>query len=104
MRSTTITQTGVGSSAVCPVDFRAQVFAIGIGCVITGTVTYSVQHTFDDIYDPTIIPTWFTNAYAVNQSANIDTNYAFPIKALRVTVSAGTGSVAMTVLQTSGQG
>lgn len=104
MRSTTITQTGVGSSAVCPVDFRAQVFAIGIGCVVTGTVTYSVQHTFSDIYDPTVTPVWFNNAYAVAQTANIDTNYAFPVKALRVTVTAGTGSVAMTVVQASGQG
>jgi hypothetical protein len=104
MRRITETVTGVGTSPVLPMDFRAQVFNIGFGCEVTGTATYSVQHTFDDIYNPAITPVWFNNAFVVAQTANMDGNYAFPVSALRLNVTAGTGSVTINILSTSGQG
>lgn len=104
MRRITQTVTGVGTSPVIPMDFRAQVFNVGFGCEVTGTVTYSVQHTFDDIYNPSITPVWFNHAFVNNASANQDGNYAFPISAMRLNVTAGTGSVTINILQTSGQG
>ena len=104
MRRITETVTGVANSPTLPMDSRAQVFNIGFGCEVTGTVTYSVQHTFDDIYNPAITPVWFNHAFVNAATANADGNYAFPIAAMRLSITAGTGSVTINILQTSGQG
>lgn len=104
MRRITETVSGVGTSPTLPMDYRSQVFNVGFGCEVTGTVTYSVQHTFDDIYNTAIIPVWFNHAFVVAQTANMDGNYAFPIAAMRLNVTSGTGSVTINILSTSGQG
>lgn len=104
MRPVTLTVSGVGNSPIVPMDFRAQNFSIGFGCVITGTATYSVQHTFDDIYNPAITPTWFNNSTVTAATTNMDGNYAFPIRAMRLSVAASTGSVTINILSSSGQG
>jgi hypothetical protein len=104
MRRITETVTGIGTSPTLPMDFRAQNFNIGFGCEVTGTVTYSVQHTFDDIYNPAVTVVWFNNSTVAGLSANQDGNYAFPISAMRLNVTAGTGSVTINILSTSGQG
>ncbi len=105
MRPITETVTGVGATPAIPMDFRAQVFNVGFGCEVTGTVTYSVQHTFDDVYSiPAGSLVWFNNNTVVGASTSMDGNYAFPIRAMRLNVTAGTGSVTINILQTSGQG
>lgn len=104
MRRITTSVTGVGTSPVLPMDYRAQVFNVGFGCEVTGTVTYTVQHTFDDIYNPAVTPVWFNNSTVSAQTANADGNYAFPIAAMRLNVTAGTGTVTLVILSTSGQG
>lgn len=104
MRRITETVSGVGTSPVLPMDFRAQVFNVGFGCEATGTVTFSVQHTFDDIYNLAITPVWFNHAFVVGSTTSVDGNYAFPISAMRLNITAGTGSVTINILQTSGQG
>jgi len=85
-------------------DYRSQVFNVGFGCVISATATYTVQHTFDDIYNTAITPTWFNNSIATAQTTNKDGNYAFPVAAIRLSVTASTGTVTITLLSTSGQG
>lgn len=104
MRRITETVSGVGTSPTLPMDYRSQVFNVGFGCEVTGTVTYSVQHTFDDIYNAAITPVWFNHAFVNAATANQDGNYAFPIAAMRLNVTAGTGSVTINILSTSGQG
>jgi len=94
-----VTQTGTGTSAWIPVDHTQNNFAIGFGCVVSGSVTYTVEHTFDDIQNASVTPTAFPNVSVTNKTANQDGNYAFPIRALRLNVTAGTGSVTITVLQ-----
>ena len=104
MRRITKTVSGVGTSPTLPMDYRAQVFNVGFGCEVTGTVTYSVQHTFDDIYNPAITPVWFNHAFVNGVTTSMDGNYAFPIAAMRLNITAGTGSVTINILSTSGQG
>lgn len=99
MNASKVSVTGVGTSAWIPVDYTQNAFAIGFGCVTSGTVTYDVQHTFDNIQDSTVTPTAFTHTSVVNKTANQDGNYAFPIRAIRLNVTAGTGSVTITILQ-----
>lgn len=94
-----VTQTGTGTSAWIPVDYTQNAFGIGFGCVVSGTVTYDVQHTFDNIFDSSITPTAFTHSSVTGKTANQDGNYAFPVRAVRLNVTAGSGSVTITVLQ-----
>lgn len=101
MRPQEITQTGTGTTAWIPVDYAKSPFNLGFGVVIvSGTATYSVQHTFDDVYDPAVTPVAFDNASVAAQTTNKDGNYAFPIRALRLTVTAGAAPVVkLTALQ-----
>ena len=99
MRPQVIQQTGTGSTAWIPLDYKQSPFNIGFGVVVSGTVTYTIEHTFDDVFDSSITPTAFQHSTVVGQSANANSNYAFPIRAVRITISAGTGSATLTLLQ-----
>lgn len=99
MNVSKVSVTGVGTSAWIPVDYTQNAFAIGFGCVTSGTVTYDVQHTFDDIQNSSVTPIAFTHSTVTGKIANQDGNYAFPIKAIRLNVTAGTGTVTITILQ-----
>ncbi len=90
-----------GPSNPIPVSFM-EMFQVGFGVVITGTATFKVQHTFDDIFDPTVIPTWFDHPVVTGQTANKDGNYAYPIAALRLNVTTyGSGTATLTALSAS---
>jgi len=93
------TVTGVGVSPAIPVDTNLAPFNVSFGCVISATASYTVEHTFDDLRDSTITPTWFPHPFVAAQTANKDGNYAMPITAYRLNVSASTGSVTITSLQ-----
>lgn len=101
MRRQTVTVSSAATSVAIQVNNRAFNFQIGIGCVVpSGTLTYKVQHTFDDIQDSAVTPTWFDHSTITGKTANQDGNYAFPIAAVRLNVTAFTsGSVTMTLLQ-----
>lgn len=78
-------------------DWTTVPFNVGIGCVVTGTVAYSVQHTFDGT-------NWFNNANINAATATADTNYNFPVKAIRIQQASGSGNVVATVLQSGPSG
>lgn len=100
MRPQVIKQTDVGETAWIPVDYKQSPFSIGFGIVITGSPTFTVEHTFDDVFDSSITPTAFPHSVVVTKTANIDGNYAFPIRAVRLSITAGSGVTAtMTILQ-----
>lgn len=102
MRPVTISQTGAGSTQLIPLDRFQNPFNVGIGVVVDGTVNYTVQHTFDDVYDTSVTPTWFPHASLVTQTTSMDGNYAFGITATRLTVNSGAGSATMTIVQSGG--
>lgn len=102
MRPTTISKTGTGSTAPIPMLLFVTPFNVGIGVVVSGTVNYTVQHTFDDVWatDYTASSgTWYNHASLASQAANADGNYAFPVTAIRLTVNSGSGTATMTVIQ-----
>lgn len=99
MRRQVVTQTGVGSTAWLPVNSQQGPFNMGFGCVVSGTVTYSVQHTFDDVFTPGTVLNAFDNLLVTGMTDNQDGNYAYPVSAIRLTVTAGTGSVTLILLQ-----
>lgn len=92
----TLSQTGTGQSDEFELDLNSfeRPFAIGFGVVVSGTVTYTVQHSFDGT-------NWFDHETVTGKTANDDGNYAFPIKHLRVNVTAGTGTATLTAIVAS---
>jgi hypothetical protein len=99
MRPVVVSKTGVGQTAIVPVDYLQSPFGIGFGVVVSGTITYTVQHTFDNVLDSTVTPTWFSHEDLIDETANQDGNYAFPIRGIRLNNTAGTGVTTLTVLQ-----
>lgn len=95
-----VSQTETGSSTVVVFDLFRNPFNIGIGCVATGTVNYTIQHSFDDPQKPAS-QTWFPNddTILVSATANQNGNYYFPVTSSRVTVNSGTGTVTVTYIQ-----
>lgn len=103
MRRQDVTVSSQAASAPLPMDFKQNPFNVGFGVVMTGTLTYTVQHTFDDLSlgTPT---TWFDNSTVAAETTNMDGNYAFPVTAIRLNVTAYTnGSATLKVLQGSSQ-
>ncbi|MEG9884109.1 MAG: hypothetical protein V6Z86_05745 [Hyphomicrobiales bacterium] len=98
-RPSQVSQTGIGSTNWVPVDNHLTPFAIGFGVATVGTVNYTVQHTFDDVQDPTVTPVVFPHETVAAQTANADGNYAFPIQAIRLTVNSGTGTARLRLIQ-----
>ena len=99
----TLTQTGTGSTTkiVVPDTFKNP-FNIGIGCVVTGTVNYTIEHTFENVLAAGFSAgsaTWFPNSGITSKTANTDGNYAYPVNGIRLTVNSGTGTVTAYILQ-----
>ncbi len=59
---------------------------------VSGTVTYTVQHSLDGI-------TFFDNTDNSAQTTSQDGNYVFPVRSIRVNVTAGTGTATLHVRQ-----
>lgn len=99
MKPIVITKTAAGSSPVAAMNLHATPFAVGIGVVVSGTVNYTIQHTFDNLWDSTVTPVWFSHPTLVGLTANADGNYAFPVTGIKVLVNSGTGSATATLIQ-----
>jgi len=97
-----VTQTGTGTTVPVIFDNFRTPFSVSIGCVATGTVSYTIQHTFDNLMN--ILPSaanWFNNdnANLVNATTSQDGNYNAPIFASRLVINSGTGTVITTYTQ-----
>lgn len=108
MRPVTITISGVSNSNPVPIDSYVSPSNLGMAVIVTGTTTYKVQYTFDDVfakgYDPTAgTSTWFDHPTLVG-SASLNSNIAYPVTAVRIITTAGTGSVKLVIIQAGGGG
>ena len=86
-----VAQTGTGASAAIDIDDTNEI-RISYAVAVSGTVTYTVQHSLDGL-------TYFDNTDAAAQTAAKDGNYVFPIRDVRVNVTAGTGTATLHVRQ-----
>ena len=107
MRPVRVTQTGVGVSVPIPIDQYQGPTNIGLGVVINGAATVTIEHTFDDVFDPAFNPataTWFPHPTLVNIVANTDSNYAAPPVACRINQTVGAGSSTLNLIQAGAVG
>ena len=103
----TVGTNGVGTSAWVRLDGWADP-TVGKQCTVSGTANYTVQFTFDDPNSPTnaVNPnalTWVNDPdlQFVNATATAQGWIPFPPIFLRCVLNSGTGSVKMTVQQSS---
>lgn len=101
MRKSVIrTLTGVGFSAPAMLDPMENPFSVALaGIVTSGSATWKVQYTLDDVQDPAVTVTWFDHDVLVAQVGNAVSNIVVPVVAVRLAITVGTGSVQLDVLQ-----
>jgi hypothetical protein len=93
------------ASRVIPLDTYQDPFNVSIGVVLSAgaSLTYSVEHTFDDVQAPGFDPsaaTWFTNAGLSAKTTSLDGNYSFPVTGIRLNVTTySSGTATMTAIQ-----
>ena len=104
MRRSQVIVTGAGVSAPLPTNLNTSPFNIGLAGIVSSgaTVSYTVQHTFDDVqaedFDASTA-TWFNHEDIAGATANADGNYAFPVTAIRLNVASSDGTVTLVVIQ-----
>lgn len=100
-------------SAPVMLDHFRNPFNVSVaGEILVGAANWTIQHTFDDLQLPDRardVPSpaegsglWFDHASLAGETTNGDGNYAFPVEAVRLVVTAGT--VKMTVTQAGPRG
>ena len=86
-----VAQTGVGQSAAIDVIDTNDV-RISYAVSLSGSATYTVQHSLDGI-------TFFDNSDNSAQTTAQDGNYVFPVRSIRIDVTAGAGTATLHVRQ-----
>lgn len=74
---------------------------VSLQAVVSGTATYTIQQTLDNPNAAGVTPTWFDHpdTNLVAQTVNRQGNYAYIPVAIRLSQTAGSGSVTLTVVQ-----
>lgn len=97
--------TSAGSTNPIPLDTHISPFNISLGCIVSAgaTVSYKVQHTFDDVFSSSFVAanaTWFDHPDITGETDDTDGNYAYPVTAVRLTAATLTGgSITFVVTQ-----
>jgi len=102
MRPARLTITGVTQSPVYAPDVYISPFNLALSVVVTGTINYTVQYTFDDVFAPTYNPAsgvWTNHPTLAAQAASLDSNIAYPVTGIRIVGNSGTGSARLTLIQ-----
>lgn len=97
MKVQTVSKTGAGSSSAIVVNTNVTPVNIGFAAVVTGTVNYSIQFSYDD---PGVgFTTWFDDVSITSKTGNEDGSILFPITGIKVLINSGTGTVTLSVVQ-----
>lgn len=97
MKVQIVSRTNMGSSSALVMNTNVSPFNVGFGTIVTGSPTYTIQHTFDD---PSVgFNTWYAHPTVVDETANADGNYAFPVTGIKILITEGTGTVTLKLIQ-----
>lgn len=100
MNPITTTVVGAANGNAVPLDHFKTPFQVSISAtVVSGSVNYKLQYTYDDVQNPAITPTWIDHGLMIGKTAAFDTVInAAPVTAVRL-VNAGTGTVQGRIIQ-----
>jgi hypothetical protein len=101
-RTETYTTTGTKGSWNC--DPSIAPFQVNIACVLlSGTVDYKLQYSYDTLDSPTATDTdatWIdSNDIPASTAATAEANFSTPIARVRIIIAAISGSLKMSMLQ-----
>lgn len=108
MRPQAVTVSAVGTSEPRRVNYLERNFKLGLGVALSAgaTLTYSVEHTFDDpanftdATDYNTNGTWYETSGLNGLTQSEDGNIVVPVQAVRLNVTVHTGgSATLTILQ-----
>lgn len=94
-------------SPVYPADHYVSPFNIGLFVAVTGTVNFTVQYTFDNVFAAGYNPatgTWVNHPSLTSKTASTDSNIAYPVRGIRILQSSGSGTSTLTIIQAGGGG
>jgi hypothetical protein len=84
-------------------DYFANPNETTLSVFVTGTVQYTVEYTFDLVNQTpgwtAATGNWTAHPQLTDQSSTKDANIAYPITAVRINQTSGSGSVRFTVMQ-----
>ena len=97
----TISGTTITGGTTILLNFNNVSVGIGFVCEVTGTVNYTVYHTYDDVYNSAITPVWLPHGVSnmVNATTTQESNFVIPVAAMQVILNSGSGSVNTVILQ-----
>lgn len=94
-RAGTATANGSGSATGwIPLNQFETPFNVGFGVTLAAgtSAKFSVQHTFDDVFDSSVTPVAFDHSTVSGKLAAIDGNYAFACAAVRLQIVSASGN------------
>lgn len=93
---------GAKTGNTIPLDVFISPFNTSLSVTVTGTVSYTVQYTFDNVQASDWVAAsgnWVDHPSLTTKTASLDSNLAYPATAVRIVLNSGTGSVRFTVIQ-----
>lgn len=104
MRRVIVTQTNAGEKVGVLDYYGGANVAIQVD-VLSGSPTWTVQQTLNDVNDPEITPVWYNHSDSnmVSQTVGRQSNYSFTPMAAKLVVT-GAGVVRMILLQAGAPG
>jgi hypothetical protein len=104
MRPVVITQTNTGATVPVPLDLYIAPFMVTVRCKISGAPVYSLQYTYDNVFETASGSIdWLTASdVPVGTAVSVESVFDNPVSAIRMviaSVGAPTDSVKMTVNQ-----
>jgi hypothetical protein len=105
MRPVIYTLTGAGTSGVYAPDNYISPFNVALSVLVTGTVNYTVQYTFDNVFAGGYNPAtgnWVDHPSLTAQTTTKDSNIAYPTQGIRLVVNSGSGTAKLTAIQAGG--
>jgi len=103
MKSMSLSTSGTSTSSVAATTSNISPISIEIAVKVTGSATYNVEYTLDDIFAAgftQVGATWFNHpTLAAGQTTTKDCQITWPVTGIRINQTAGAGSTSATVLQ-----
>lgn len=98
------TLSAAGVTPPIPMDiYPSTHISVSVNVAAGSTLTYTVEHTYDDVFAEGFSPataTWFPNVDLAGDTTDGETNYVVPVTAIRLNVTAFTaGSATITIIQ-----
>jgi hypothetical protein len=92
----------VGASNAFPVDWRQSKVGLGLFFDVTGTTSFTLQYTGDDVFNGSVTPLWFSDGTILNKTADFMGTATQPCTAIKILINSGTGSVDARIVQQTG--